>query len=210
MKNSINNNDFASSCSRVPFLLLFLFSLNSSCPYLKANRSHETLHTLPKQPPSVDGVKWLTAGWNQLARVMAISYIKVNFKISRPTHILSACLPACLPTGSPAVRLTNGKRIGLVFSHNTKYPCANTSLLFWLRFIHCTMVSPFILHCFPFTSTGEQKGEELLEMCWWVLLLILINGKIPMYLIVSSIKIITRRVFVVNWFKSARMVSCWK
>ena len=31
--------------------------------YLKADRrSHETLHTLPKLPPSVDGGNWLTAG----------------------------------------------------------------------------------------------------------------------------------------------------
>ena len=30
------------------------------------------------------------------------------------------------------------------------------------------MVSPFILHCFPFSFTGEQKGKKSLKRCWWI------------------------------------------
>ena len=82
-------------------------------------------------------------------------------------------LPACLP----AIRLTNGRRIGPVFSHNTEYRCVNTDLLLRLRFIHCAMASPFILHSFPFSLTGEQKGEKSLKKCWWIVQLILINGQ---------------------------------
>ena len=47
--------------------------------------------------------------------------------------------------------------------------------MFRLRFIHCTMVSPFILHCFPFSSTGEWKGKKSLKRCRWIVRLILIT-----------------------------------
>ena len=59
------------------------------------------------------------------------------------------------------MRPTSGRRIGPVFYSNTEYRY-NMDLLFQLRFIHCTMVSPFILHCFPFSLTGEQKVRN----CW--------------------------------------------
>ena len=58
----------------------------------------------------------------------------------------------------PAVRPTSGGRIGPIFSHNTEYRFANTDLLLRLRFIHCALVSTFILPCLPFSLTGEQKG----------------------------------------------------
>ena len=96
-----------------------------------------------------------------------------SFENSRLTRISYACLPACpasrpptrLPFCLPAVRPTTGRRIGPVFSHNTEYQHANTDLLFRLRFIHCGLVSPFILHCFPFSLTGGRKGEKSLKRC---------------------------------------------
>ena len=100
-----------------------------------------------------------------------------------------------------------------VLSQNTEYRCAYTDLLFRLRFIHCAMVSPFILHCFPFSLTGKRKGEKFTEE------LALMNSTVCTYygtLLVkctcawaSSIKIIIKCITVVDWFKSARMVSCW-
>ena len=54
---------------------------------------------------------------------------------------MSASLPACFP----AVRPTSSRRIGPVFAHNTDYQQANTDMFFKLRFIHYTMVIPFIL-----------------------------------------------------------------
>ena len=99
--------------------------------------------------------------------VIPVEYFKV-FKI----HLYFICQPACLPAITP----TSCGRIRPVFSHNTKYRCANTDLLFWLRFIHYTIVSPFILHCFSFSMTGEQKGEKLLKKCWWNVWLILITS----------------------------------
>ena len=79
-----------------------------------------------------------------------------------PVFRLPASFPASLPASLPAVRPTSGGRIGPVFSHNTEYRLANTDLLFRLRFIHCTLVSPFILPCLPFSLTGERKGEKSL------------------------------------------------
>ena len=70
-----------------------------------------------------------------------------------------------LPASLPAVRPTSGGRIGPIFSHNTEYRFANTDLLFRLRFIHCALVSPFILPCLPFSLTGERKGEKSLKGC---------------------------------------------
>ena len=59
-----------------------------------------------------------------------------------------------LPTCLPAIRPTSGRRI-VSFSHNTEFKCANTDLLYRLRFIYCAMVSTFILPCFSFSLTGE-------------------------------------------------------
>ena len=125
-----------------------------------------------------------------------------------PVFCLLACLPPCLP----AVRLTSGKRVGLVFSCNTEYQCTNTDLLFQLCFIHCAMVSPFVLPCFPFSLTGEWKGEKSLwrgvDESFGLYLLCHTNGQMQVCLIASSIKIINKcNVFL--WFKSARMISCW-
>ena len=122
-------------------------------------------------------------------------------------------MPAWLPACLPAIRPTSSRSIDLVFSHNTEYWLANTDLLFRLRFIHCSMVSPFILHCFPFPLTGERKRWEIAEevsmnytaytyyitlmatfMCTWLCHLL---------------KIINKCIVAVYWFKSARMVSCW-
>ena len=86
----------------------------------------------------------------------------------------------------------------------------NTDLLFRLRFIHCAMVSPFILPCLPFSLTGEQKGEKLLKRCQWIVLFYLLhhaNGQTHVCLIASSVNIITKRTAVMYQFKSARMVS---
>ena len=44
--------------------------------------------------------------------------------------------------------------------------------MIWLQFIHCTIVSPFILCCFSISLTGERKGEILLKKCRWIVRLI--------------------------------------
>ena len=49
--------------------------------------------------------------------------------------------------------------IGLTPTHNTEYQYTNIVLVFRLTFIQCTMVTPFILHCFPFSLTGWMKNE---------------------------------------------------
>ena len=103
------------------------------------------------------------------------------------------CLPACLPPSLPDVSSTSGR--SQILSHNTEYQCANTDLLFRLRFIHWVMVSPFILPCFPFSFTGEWKGEKFLKRCRWIVWLILLhhaNGQIHMSLIASSLKIVNK------------------
>ena len=90
--------------------------------------------------------------------------------------------------------------------------CANTDLLFRLRFIHCAMESPFIIYCFPFSLTGEQNVRNRwrgVDELYGLYLLCHANGQMHMYLIASSVKVITKHVFVVYRFKSARMVSCW-
>ena len=40
-----------------------------------------------------------------------------------------------------------------------------TIIIIIIIIIHCTMVSPFILHCFPFSFAGEQQDEKLLQRC---------------------------------------------
>ena len=116
------------------------------------------------------------------------------------------CQPACLP----AVRPTSGRRIGQIFSYNTEYRLVNTDLLFQLRFIHCAMLSPFILHCFPFSLTGDQKGEKKFwtgaNEFYGLYLLRHANGQIHVCLIASSLKIINKRVAAVYQFKLARNV----
>ena len=96
-----------------------------------------------------------------------IVYLVENFK-SLYTHLYFICLPA--------IRSTSGRRIGSVFFHNTEYRRVNTNLLFQLRFIHCAMESPFIIHCFPFSLTGERKFEKSLKRCQWIVWLILITS----------------------------------
>ena len=123
---------------------------------------------------------------------------------------LCACLPACLCACLP--RPTSGCRIGPAFYHNTEYQHVNTDLLFRLRFIHCTMVTPFILPCCLSLWLVNKKVRN----CWRDIselysfyLLHHSNGQTHVCLIASSVKIITKCVAVVYRFKSARMVSCW-
>ena len=88
-------------------------------------------------------------------------------------------------------------------------------MLFRLIFKHCTMVSPFILPCLPFSLTDEQIGEKSLKRCRWIVWLLFITScKLManctcMCLIASSVKIITNHVTIVDRFKLDRMVSCW-
>ena len=74
-------------------------------------------------------------------------------------------------------------------------------------------MSPFILPCLPFSLAGEWKGEKSLgrsvNELYGFYLLHHANGQTHVYLIASSVKIITKLVAVVYGFKSASMVSCW-
>ena len=81
-----------------------------------------------------------------------------------------------------------------------------------LRFIHCAMVSPFILPCFPFSLIDEWKGEKLLKSCWWSMpnglhLLHHTNGQMHVCLIASSVIIINKHnVFLCS---DSSLISCW-
>ena len=80
-------------------------------------------------------------------------------------------LSACLPT----VRPTSDWRKGPAFSHDTEYWRTNTNLLFRLRFLYYTMVSPFIVPCLLFSLSGEQKSEKIFKRCRWIVSLVLIT-----------------------------------
>ena len=70
------------------------------------------------------------------------------------------------------------------------------------------MVSPFILHCFPFSLTGEQKGENHwrgVDELYVLYLLRHAAGQMHVCLIASAIKIITKHIAVMYRFKSTRM-----
>ena len=82
----------------------------------------------------------------------------VNLKISKFTCISSAiCLPACLP----AVRSSSATCTGPIVLTKNVIGIYNTNLLFRKRFIHCTMVTPFMLHCpslfFSKVSNSRKK-----------------------------------------------------
>ena len=62
----------------------------------------------------------------------------------------------------------------------------------WLRFIYCTMLSPFILPCFPFSLTGEWKGEKSLNELYSLYLLHHASGQIHVWVIASFVKIINK------------------
>ena len=74
----------------------------------------------------------------------------------------------------------------------------NTITLFQLRFIHCTVVSPFILHCLSFSLTVKWIGEKSLKDCQWIVTGYITSCKWPnayMYMIALSVKIIQAQCF---------------
>ena len=83
--------------------------------------------------------------WRVMTVFGVLMFLQSILKISKSIRVLSTILPA--------IRLTSG-RIGPVFSHNVGYQHTTTDLLFKLRFIHCTMVSPFILPFLSFSLSG--------------------------------------------------------
>ena len=124
-------------------------------------------------------------------------------------HVLSVSLPACLP----AVRPVSGGRIGPVFPHNSEYWHTNTDLLFWLRFIHYIIVSSFILHCFSSLWLVNEKVRNYwrdVNELYGLNLLSHASGQMHMYLIASSVKIITKcYVFTMYRFKSASHIETY-
>ena len=113
-----------------------------------------------------------------------------------------------MPTYQTAVRPTSGRNIGPVFSHNAEYQCTTTDLLFRLRFIHCTMISPFILRCFSFSLTDNWKGEKsqvVLIKCNGLYLLCHISGQMHVNMIIGepAVKTIKNNVNIaLYWLKS--------
>ena len=111
----------------------------------------------------------------------------------------------------PTVKPTSSGRIGPVFSHNTE--CANTDLLFQLRFIHCAMVSPFILPCFPFSLAGKWKGEkfagQVSRNCMAYTYYVTLIAKCMCTWLHHSLKLLPSAFFSVYRYKSARKISCW-
>ena len=105
------------------------------------------------------------------------------------------------------------------FSHNAGYWCATTDMLFWLRFIHCAIVSPFIFHWFSFSLTGEWKGQKSLKKFQCIVMActyyITQMAKCTCTWLHHPFKQLTSVIFLsfqliaVYQFKSARMVSCW-
>ena len=125
-----------------------------------------------------------------------------------PTYI-PACLPVCDMFIYTYVRPTSGGRIEAVFSRNAGYHHATTDLLIQWRFIHCAIVSPFILHCFSSSLTGELKNCQWIVMAYIYTCYVMLMAKMYMYMIAWSIKIINKHnVFAMCRFKSAWMVSC--
>ena len=129
----------------------------------------------------------------------------------KSTRISSVSQPACLL----AIRPTSRGRIGPVFSHNARYRCATTDLLIQLRFIHCTIVSPFILHCFSFSLTVERKGEKLLIRCRWIVMAytyyVTQMAKCTCTWLHHPFKLLTSTVFLLctDTSHAVRMVLCW-
>ena len=113
-----------------------------------------------------------------------------------------------MPTCQSAVRPTSDRNIGPVFSHNAEYRCTTKDLLFRLRFIHCTMISPFILRCFSFSLTDYWKGEKLQVVLIkrnGLYLLCHIRGQMHVNMIIGepAVKIIKCNVNIaVYWLKS--------
>ena len=126
----------------------------------------------------------------------------------------STCISsACLPPSLPAVRPISGGRIRLIFLIIQNVDLL-THLLFWLRFIHCALVSPFILLCLLFSLTDERKGEKSLkgvDKLYGFYLLCHANGQMHLCLIASSVKIkISYNVHCcLIPIQVTRMVSCW-
>ena len=71
-----------------------------------------------------------------------------NSNVSIYTEFLKLLnLPGfCLPTSQPAVRPTSTKCTAPEIPHNKGDRCRFMKLLFRLRFVHCAIVIPFILH----------------------------------------------------------------
>ena len=135
----------------------------------------------------------------------------------KSTHVLLACMPTYIPACLPVcdmfiytyVRPISGGRIEAVFSRNAGYHHATTDLLIQWRFIHCAIVSPFILHCFSSSLTGELKNCQWIVMAYIYTCYVMLMAKMYMYMIAWSIKIINKHnVFAMCRFKSAWMVSC--
>ena len=121
------------------------------------------------------------------------------------------CLPGYLPAGLPAIRPTSGGSIA-IFSCEAEYWYSNTDLLLWLRFIHCSMISPFILHCFfPIERWKMWEITKDVSMnCNDLHSLSHAKGQMLVYVIILSIKIINKyNIFILYLFKSVKMVSHW-
>ena len=66
----------------------------------------------------------------------------------------------CLPASQPAVRPGSARPTGPEISHNTGSGGGFTKMLFRKRFIHCAMVSPFILRFLPCSSLSFKRGAN--------------------------------------------------
>ena len=66
-------------------------------------------------------------------------------------------------------------------SHNAEYRFATTDLLFRLRFIHCTIVSPFIARCFSLTIEKVRNHKSAVNK---------FNGYVNMIISEPAVKII--------------------
>ena len=81
-------------------------------------------------------------------------------------------------------------------SHNVEDRCVKTDLVFQLIFIHCTMLSHFIL-LVSFLYDWWRKGEKLFKCCRWSMAYTY-YGQMYMYLIASFVKIInTHNVYAI-------------
>ena len=94
---------------------------------------------------------------------------------------------------------------------DTEYHRANADVLFQLRFMHCAMVSSFVLASLSLWMVNEKVRNRWrgVNELYGLYLLHYANGQIHVCLIELSVKTVTKRVFALYRFKSARVVSCW-
>ena len=91
---------------------------------------------------------------------------------------------------------------------HTEYHRANADVLFQLRFIHCAMVSPFVLASLSLWMVNEKVRNHWrgVNEMYGIYLLCQASGQMHIIWLHHPLNYYQAQWF---WFKSARIVSCW-